>query len=73
MHQMQQMQQNLWVMQHQQMQQQPQHLQPAGQQCTLLPWPVKNGAVPTTATPLTTTTTTPGALRPGSHFRVVPY
>ena len=75
MHQMHQMQQNqhLWAMQHQQMQQQPQHLQPAPQQCTLLPWPVKNGAIPTTATPLTTTTTTPGALRPGSHFRVVPY
>ena len=71
MHQMQQnqMQQNMWAMQHQQMQQQ---MQPVPQQCTLLPWPVKNGAVPTAATPLTATAT-PGALRPGSHFRVVPY
>ena len=74
MHQMHQMQQNMWVMQHQQMQQQmqPVPLQPVPQQCTLLPWPVKNGAVPTAATPLTTNAT-PGALRPGSHFRVMPY
>jgi len=40
-----------------------QQLQPV----PLLSWPVKNGAVPIA------TTVTPGALRPGSHFRVVPY
>ena len=60
MHQMQQM-QNLWAMQMQQLQPVP-----------LLSWPVKNGAVPTATTP-STTSITPGALRPGSHFRVVPY
>ena len=60
MQQMQQM-QNLWAMQMQQLQPVP-----------LLSWPVKNGAVPTATTP-STTTITPGALRPGSHFRVVPY
>jgi hypothetical protein len=70
MHQMHQLHQNMWAMQQQQLLQQ--HLQPVPQQCTLLPWLVKNGAVPTAATPLTTTPT-PGALRPGSHFRVVPY